>query len=271
MAGFWDFISSNYLQIIDILAVSVLFYYIFLYVRGTKTALVIQGIVLLGTIYFICQYFRLITLVFILQGILLIAPLALVLIFAPEIRQVFERMGRTSRLFGWLLERDSDAPSKTAVEIVTDAVFELSRTRTGALFVIEGEEPLERHLVPGTELQALPSERFLVSLFNSHNPLHDGAVVLSGDKVHSAGNFLPISESTFLDKLLGTRHRAAVGLTERCDAVVVVVSEETGAVRIAFHGRLTRELNEHQFTDQLNALVDPNPNYATIVPRASMI
>jgi diadenylate cyclase len=155
--------------------------------------------------------------------------------------------------------------------MLTDSAFDLGKTRTGALFVIEGDEPVASHIVPGTELQALPSERFLISLFNSHNPLHDGAVILSGDRVTSAGNFLPISESTFLDKQLGTRHRAAVGLTERCDAVVVVVSEETGSVRIAFHGRLSRRLNEHQFVEQLNALVDPNPNFSTIVPRASMI
>lgn len=268
----WDFFSSNYLQIIDILAVSTLFYYLFLYVRGTRTVLIIQGLVLLGLFYSLCQYFNLITLVFIMKGVLVAGPLALVLVFAPEIRRVLERAGRTSRLFDWAFSRDQNPGATTPLlDVLVTTVFELSRARVGALIIIERSELVSRHIVPGTELQALPSERFLLSLFNRHNPLHDGAVLLTGDRVHSAGNFLPISESIYLTKDLGTRHRAAIGLTERCDAVVIVVSEERGHVSIAYHGRLARRLTEQQFEEQLSALVEPNPTFASIVPRAAAI
>lgn len=271
MAEIWAFISANYLQILDILAVSVLFYYLFVYVRGTKTALVIQGIVILALAYFICTALRLITLVFILEKVLVVGPLALFIIFAPEIRQVLERAGKSSRLFNQLLARKDGAVPHSAIDVVTSTAYELARARVGGLFVIECNEPVDDHIVPGTELNAIASERFLVSLFNKHNPLHDGAVIIKDDRIHSAGSFLPISENTHLPRDVGTRHRAAVGLTERCDAVVVIVSEERGDVSIAYNGRLAKGLNEEQFTEQLDALVEPNPNFASIIPKAVAI
>jgi len=271
LAAVWEFAQSNYLQIADIVLVAAVFYYLFVYVRGTKTAVVIQGIVVLTLVYFICVYLELITLVFILKGILVVGPLALFIIFAPEIRQVLERAGARSRLFEWIASREPEEPQTSMVHTITSTVLAMSEQRVGGLFVIERQTLVDDHIVPGTVLDAVLSDRLLASIFDIHNPLHDGAVVLRGERIMSAGNFLPISESTFLSEDLGTRHRAAVGLTERIDAVVVVVSEERGELSIAYHGRLARGLQKEQFTEQLTALVEPNENFATVMPRAAFV
>lgn len=271
MSEVWSFIAENYLQIFDILAVAVLLYYLFVYVRGTKTALVIQGVVILSLAYLVCQALRLITLVWLIEKVLVVGPLALFVIFAPEIRQVLERAGKTSRLFGRLIQQQRPPEHKSALEIITAVCFDLARAKVGALFVIECNDSVDEHIVPGIDLDAVASERLIASLFNKHNPLHDGAVVIRNDRVHSAGVFLPISEKTLIPATFGTRHRAAIGITDRCDAVAVVVSEERGDVSIAYNGRLANGLNQDQFTEQIEALVEPNSNFATIVPRAAVI
>ena len=265
------FILGHISQFIDILAVAALFYYLFVYVRGTKTMAVVQGLIILAVLYFICQYFKLITLVFLLEKILFVGPIALFIIFAPELRKVIERAGRNSPLIGWLLPRGPEVGQATMIDIVADTVDALATVRVGALIVIEANTPTDEHLVPGVELDAKLSQRCLESIFDERNPLHDGAVVLRGGLLHSASNFLPISESKLIEEVLGTRHRAAVGLTERCDAVVVVVSEERGELSIAYNSRLARNLSRAAFREQLTALVEPNEMYTTVVPRPAFM
>ena len=263
------FLWTNLPQIIDILAVATLFYYLFVYVRGTKTMVVIQGIIILALVYIVCAIFDFYTVVFILNSLSVIGPLALIIIFAPEIRKALERAGTTSRLIEWLVPRETEIPDNSLVDTVAEVVFQLSAQQVGALFVFERRDPVADLIVPGTQLDAVVSGQLLTGLYDKHNPLHDGAVLFRKDRLYSAGNFLPISESTALADELGTRHRAAVGLAERCDAVVVVVSEERGEVSIAANGRLARTLGEEQFSEQLSALVEPNENFASIVPRAA--
>lgn len=271
MAGVWSFLSANYLQLIDIVLVAALFYYLLVYVRGTKTALVLEGIVLLSLLYFACQYLKLITLVFILEKVLFVGPLALFIIFAPEIRQVLEHGSKRSRLFAWVAVRHIEPTQSDLLGLIIDSSLELAENRTGALIAIEGSQLVDEFIVPGTVLEAVPSQRLLSSLFDRHNPLHDGAVIFRGERLHFAGSFLPISESTWLDESLGTRHRAAVGLTERCDAVVIVVSEERGALSIAYHGRIAQDLSHDQYIEQLRALVEPNENFSNALPRGAVV
>lgn len=265
------FILEYWPKIIEIIAVAVIFYYLLLAARGTKGTVVIGIIIALGAVYFICSYFQMITLKIILDQVLFYGPLALLVILAPEIRKMLERASKTYALVEWLIPREEAAEQSPLLETVTDAAFELSDRKVGALIVIERNEPVAEHLVPGTELQALPNERFLQSLFERHNLLHDGAVLIKDDRIWSAGNFLPISESKFIPEELGTRHRAAIGLSERCDAVVVVVSEETGRLSVAFNGRLAYALENEQFIEQLKAVAEPNENFASIVPRPAFI
>ena len=265
------FVTTHVSQIIDVIAVAALIYYLFVYVRGTKTMVVVQAIIVLAVLYFICQYFKLITLVFLLEKILFVGPIALFIIFAPEIRKVIERSSKKSALANWLLPRESKESQSSLIDIVTASTVQLAEERIGALVLLEGNTPVDDYLVPGVELDAKLSQRFLTSIFDERNPLHDGAVVLRGELIHSASNFLPISEGTHFEDELGTRHRAAVGVTERCDATVVVVSEERGQISIAYNGRLARNLSPAAFHEQLAALVEPNETFTTTVPRSAFI
>jgi diadenylate cyclase len=271
MADLWHLIVFNRYLLIDTLLVAVGLYYLFLYVRGTRTAVLLYGLLALSMLYFLCQYFRLITLAFLLERVLLIGPIAAIVIFAPEIRLLLEHASRQSRLI-WLAPPEELADREHGyIEDLIDATAQFAAQRRGCLVVIERGEPVDKYIVFGTRTDALPSVRLLTSIFEPSNPLHDGAVLLRDDRVHSAGNFLPISENTGLADELGTRHRSAVGLTERCDAVVAVTSEERGEISIAFNGRLARNLTLEQFSEQLRALLEPNENFATIVPRTVLI
>lgn len=270
MQVIWQYISGNYLQIVDTLLVAVLFYYAFLLVRGTKAATVLQLMALLGILYVVCQYFKVITLGYIVEKTLVVGPIALFIIFAPEIRKILERAGKRSRLAGWLSEIEPANEDEELVDLIAETALALAESRTGALIVFEGEDRVDEYVVPGTVLDATPSRRLLMNIFDHNNSLHDGAVIIRDQRLHSAGNFLPISEDPLLDLEFGTRHRAAIGITERSSAVVIVVSEERGTVSIAFHGRLARDLTPGQFNDQLWALIERNENYSTPVPRAGM-
>jgi len=274
MAQLLSFLSENLAQLVDIALVAVLFYYFLVFVRGLKTAAVVQGLLAVAAVYLVCQYFKLITLVFIIERVLVLGPLVFFIVFAPELRKMLEALGKTSRFWSFVAPRAGDVPEDSDPRVISatlEAAESLQLQGLGGLLVFEGEDSVEEHMVPGTELDAVPSARLLTSLFNPYNPLHDGAVLIRHDRVFSAGNFLPLSEKASLPDELGTRHRAAVGLTERCDAVVVVVSEERGELSLAFGGRLARDLPPAQFREQLRALLEPNENYATLAPRSSLI
>ncbi|MEZ5338937.1 MAG: diadenylate cyclase CdaA [bacterium] len=270
MEATFSWILRNVGQIVDVLAVAILFYYILIYARGTKVMLVVQGILVMSGFYFLCQYLKLITLVFIMDAAFTVGPLAIFILFVPEIRKVLESAGRRSRLFSIFASDSHSRADNDVVEIITTTVYQFAQKRTGALIVLTADDRLDEFIVPGTDIDAVPSERLIASLFDKHNPLHDGAMIISEGRVHSAGNFLPMTEVTFLASELGTRHRAAVGLTERCDAIVIVVSEERGEVSISYAGRLARRFSEEQFTEQLNALLDSNENFVSNLSRAAL-
>jgi diadenylate cyclase len=239
-------LAENWLRIVEVLAVATLFYYILLAVRGTKAAVVVGIAIALGLVYYACDALELITLRLILDQVLYYGPLALLIIFAPEIRKLLQQATKTKELLDWIFPREEEKLQIAVLDTVVAAAQDLAESRAGALIVIERGERVDDHLVPGTELQAVPTVRLITSLFNKYNPLHDGALLIRDD-------------------------RAAVGLTERCDAVVVVVSEERGELSVAFNGRLARGLGEAQFGEQVRAVAEPNETFASIVPRAAFI
>jgi diadenylate cyclase len=179
-----------------------------------------------------------------------------------------EQAGSRSRLLSFFTPEAQRREETPLREELGEAVQHLAEHKMGALILVEREESLEQHIVTGTALDAKLSDRLLVSIFERHNPLHDGAVIIRAGRVHSAGNILPISENTKLPGELGTRHRAAIGLSERCDALVVVISEERGEASIVFNGRIARALGVEQFAEQLSAILEVNESFASLVPRA---
>ena len=227
----------------DILATAILTYYFLLLIRGTRAVPIILGLMVLVGLLALANVLHLLVLATVLQFALLGTAVTLPIVFQPELRRFLEQLGRG----GLLARRDApeDAVSlEEAVAVLAQAAIVLSRNRIGALVAIEGATGLREFVESGTRLDARLSIELLLAIFTPRSPLHDGAAIVSGTQVEAAGCFLPLSENVVTESHLGTRHRAAIGLSEQTDAVVLVVSEQTGAISIARTGKLSRELDD---------------------------
>ena len=219
-------------DVIDIAIVAVLFYAGLVWFKKTRAFLVVVGIVILGVVYALGRFFNLFLTTAILQSFFTVFLVAVIVIFQEELRHFFERVAR------WGLGHRPKPEAPRLVEVLVRTAGDLARARVGALIVIAGRDPLERHIEGGTELGGIPSEPLLKSIFDTHSPGHDGAAIIQGGEVTRFAVYLPLSKD--LDKITGrgTRHTAALGLAERCDALAIVVSEERGQVSVARDGEL---------------------------------
>jgi diadenylate cyclase len=265
--------ADNLLPLLDIGLVAVLVYYGLVFLRGLRNQTLLWIFTVLAVVYLICQYAGLFTLGLVVSKLLFYGPLLFVVVFGPELRKFIEALGQKSRFWRDVVPASGEAehaPDSAAIEAVCEAARELALRRTGALMVLHMEDSVDQLAITGTTLDALISSRLLISIFNRHNPLHDGAVLIHDDRIAQAACFLPISESSRVADHLGTRHRAALGLAERCDAVVVIVSEERGTVSIAHNGRIALDLSPAQFREQLSALLSANPTLVSLPPRVAL-
>jgi len=230
---------------IDILATSVLTYYLLLLIRGTRAVQIMIGLFVLVVILAASNLLHLLVLATLMQYLLLGTAVGLPIVFQPELRRGLEQLGR-----GRLFVRDRVAEDEVAAEqirIVSHAAFVLARQRLGALIVVEQKTGLREYVESGTALDARLSLDLLLAIFNKSSPLHDGAAIVRDLLIEGASCFLPLSDNTIgVDRHVGTRHRAAVGLTEQTDAVVVVVSEESGVVSVARAGRLSVPIDDEE-------------------------
>ncbi|MGH7755338.1 MAG: diadenylate cyclase CdaA [Vulcanimicrobiaceae bacterium] len=227
---------------IDIAATAVLSYYLLLLIRGTRAVPILSGIFVLLLVLAGANLLHLLVLATVLQFLLLGTAVSLPIVFQPELRRALEQIGR-----GSVLAHESAqvaANLETAIAILAKAAVALSSRRIGGLIAIEQTTGLLEFVESGTRLDARLSYDLLLTVFVPRTPLHDGAVIVKGMRVEAAGCFLPLSENVDSTRHLGTRHRAALGLSEQSDAVVLVVSEETGAISVARAGRLSRELGD---------------------------
>lgn len=230
-------ILSILAKILDIAIVWLMFYYIMKSLRNNvKMALIFKGIIFIVIIKIISDLLNLNTVGVLLEYVIVWAPIALVIIFQPEIRSVLENLGRT-QLLGRHKVLSVDEREKVVYEIM-QAVEHLKRQRIGALIVIERDYGLGQFIDPATKLYADISSELLISIFFPNNPLHDGGAIIQGDRITCAGSVFPTSMNPNISKKLGTRHRAALGLSEISDAISVVVSEETGKVSVAVDSEL---------------------------------
>lgn len=230
-------------DIVEIIIISVMVYYIILWFKKSKAWVLLRGILVLVLCMVIASLFHLTTLLWIINKTLSVGILAIVIIFQPELRRALEELGKKNVLFKILKfggniseERFSDK----SVEELTRASLELSRAKTGALMVIKQEHELGQYIDTGIRLDAKITSQLLINIFEKNTPLHDGAIIIEGDEIVAATCYLPLSDSTSLSKDLGTRHRAGLGISEVTDAIVVIVSEETGSISIAREGKLIR-------------------------------
>lgn len=230
---------------IDIVATSVLIYYLLLLIRGTRAVQIVLGLLTLVVVLAISNLLHLLVLATVMQYLLLGTAVTLPIVFQPELRRALEQIGR-----GRFFQRapaDDEAITASLVAIISESAFRLSRERLGALIVIECQTGLREYVESGTALDGRLSTDVLLAIFQKVSPLHDGAVIVRDLLIEGAGCFLPLSENTIsAERHVGTRHRAAVGVTEQTDAVVVVVSEESGDVHVARAGRLSVRIDDEE-------------------------
>lgn len=231
---------------LDIALVTVLIYAMLVWFKRTKTAFVAMGLMMLTAVYMVARITGMIMTVWIFQGFFAILLIAIVVIFQEEFRHVFERIAVWSLAGG-----ARRSPSAEQVEILVRSLSDLARDRIGALVVLRGRDPLDRHVEAGWDLHGELSEALIKSIFDSHSLGHDGAVVIEGGIVTRFGTHLPLSKEFGKITNLGTRHTAALGLSERTDALCLVVSEERGAISIAQRGELTPVTNLEALQDSL--------------------
>ena len=239
---FWNRIPQiGVNDIIDILIVAFLLYTVMRLIRSTSAARVARSILLLLVVTGLTEIFKLYTLNWILSKILEIGVIALVIMFQPELRRMLERFG--GRFFTNLISSGGAAsPEQQAIEATVAACEVMSKEKVGALLIFERSMPLDEYFKTGTIVDAKVSDQLLRNLFFKNSPLHDGAVIVRGSRVAAAGCVMPLTENTHLPSDIGTRHRAGIGSSEVSDAVVVIVSEETGTISVAIGGMLKRHL-----------------------------
>lgn len=249
-----DFLSLL-VNLVDVLLVSVLIYQLLLWARGTRAWQIMWGVVIYLLVLWVSTALHLSTLSWILQKFEVLGPVALVILFFPELRHVLEEMGRIGFWGSRFRVLDSTDVSRIVEEVVRAAVS-LSANHTGALIVLERETGLNEYIASGHLLEASLSADLLKTIFYPGGPLHDGAVIVRGDKIVAAGCVLPLTSNPGIGTSIHTRHRAALGTTELSDAVVVVVSEETGNISISHDGRLIRGLREEALRERLLTLLE---------------
>lgn len=263
----WNYINQyvafntiHWNDLLDIIILSFLLYEIMVWIKKTRAWVLLKGFAVLLVFIFVAWAFRLNTILWLGKNIFSLGITALVIVFQPELRKALEQLGRQniiSSVFSFDSAKESEArfSDKTVNELIK-AVFEMAKVKTGALIVIEKKTPLNEYERTGITLDSVITSQLLINIFEKNTPLHDGAVIIRGDRIVSATCYLPLSDNLFLSKELGTRHRAAVGISEVTDSLTIVVSEETGSVSVAMEGDIKRNLNQDDLRAQLVAAQD---------------
>lgn len=241
--------------VIDIGIVSYLVYKLVFLVRETRAWQLIKGILFIFCAAYVAEWLGLKTLEFILKNMFQLVGFAMVVLFQPELRRALEKLGR-SKFKSFIIFDEEEAEDRTnnSIEELVKAAAELSRTKTGALIVLEGDTKLGEIINTGVQLDSSITSELIINIFTPNTPLHDGAVVIRNNMIKAAACFLPLTDNPNLSKELGTRHRAALGVTEVSDCAALIVSEETGKISFALNGGLTRNLN----TDTLRKALRKN-------------
>ena len=251
--------------LLDISLTALLIYGLFSLIRGTRAVRLVIGVTVVYAIYVLAQALGLRLLSQILQAGAVVGLLALVVVFQPELRRGLERIGRVGSL-GWLIAPGARSSVEKVARTVARGASALAAERTGALIVLERETGLQDAAETGVMVDAELSIELLETIFTPHSPLHDGAAIVRQERLVSAGVVLPLSETGLYRERFGTRHRAALGITEQTDAIAVVVSEETGAVSLVERGRLVRDLDETRLFKGLVELLEHHPLTAARLP-----
>lgn len=250
--------SFGIADFLDIAVVAYLIYQAIRLLRETRAMQLVKGLAILGAVYVIASFSQMRSLSFLITYIFQYGALAVFIMFQPELRRSLEQVGRTkfSNLQIFNSSSDSDAMNtqwNNTIDAIGEAASYLSKRRIGALIVLERQTLLGEVIKTGTVIDAAPSAEILGNIFFPNSPLHDGALIIREGRLVAAGCFLPLSDNFTISKEMGTRHRAGLGMSENSDAVVVIVSEETGVITVAVNGKLRRGFTEDQLTKELKS------------------
>ncbi|MCM1049149.1 MAG: diadenylate cyclase CdaA [Clostridiales bacterium] len=245
-------------DVAEILIIAFILYYILLWIKNTKAWALLKGIFVIAVFLLIAVFFQMNTILWIVTNLFSIAAIAIVVVLQPELRRALEDLGRKNFIAPILSLSSSKAgegrlSDRTINEIVKASV-EMGRAKTGALIVVQNEQPLTDYERTGIDVDAIVSNQLLINIFEHNTPLHDGAVIIRDNRITSATCYLPLSDNMGLSKELGTRHRAGVGISEATDSMTVIVSEETGKISVAYNGNLQRGLDAERLRELLRSI-----------------
>jgi diadenylate cyclase len=245
-------------DIAEIIILSIIIYHILMWIKTTRAWNLLKGFGFVLLLLAVAALFHMNTILWIAENFFSLGITAIIIVFQPELRKALEQLGEQNILTS-IVSFDNNKygeeilSDRTITELVR-ACFEMGKARTGALIVLEQSVSLQEYERTGIEIDSAVSSQLILNIFEKNTPLHDGAVILAGNRIRSATCYLPLSDNMNLSKALGTRHRAAVGISEVSDSLTIVVSEETGSVSVARNGRLLRNLNQAQLREQLEEL-----------------
>ena len=244
------------IDILEIGIISFILYHILLWIRNTRAWLLMKGIVSIMAMFIVAAILEMNTIIWIAQNVVYIGVIAVIVVLQPELRRALETLGKKNILGAFLpmefnkIIEEGLFSDKTIKEI-SKACVEMSKVKTGALIVVGQNDILTEYENTGIRLDAMISSQLLINIFEHNTPLHDGAIIIKGDRITAATCYLPLSDNMQLSKDLGTRHRAGVGISEQSDAMTLIVSEETGKISIAYKGQLTRNLKAEDIEGHL--------------------
>lgn len=249
-------------DLLEILIIAFLVYYILVWMKATRAWTLLKGLVVIGVFLLLAHFLEMNTIVWMAQNVLGFAVTALIIVMQPELRNALEALGKKNFLLslGFMdsARREHEIFSEKTINEITKACVEMSKVKTGALIVIEQKESLKDYERTGIEVDGIVTSQLLINIFEHNTPLHDGAVLVRGNRVTSATCYLPLSDNLGLSKELGTRHRAGVGISEVTDSLTVIVSEETGKISVAYEGKLERNLSADELRERMQQILNKN-------------
>ncbi|MCI5953491.1 MAG: diadenylate cyclase CdaA [Lachnospiraceae bacterium] len=247
-------------DVVEILIIAFLVYYILVWMKTTRAWQLLKGLIVICAFLLIAYFLDMTTIIWMAKNLLSFAVLAIVVVMQPELRHALEELGKKnflpSGVFSDSSRREHEVFSEKTINEIVKACGEMGKAKTGALIVIEQKESLKDFERTGIEVDGIVTSQLLINIFEHNTPLHDGAVIIRGNRITSATCYLPLSDNLSLSKELGTRHRAGVGVSEARDSITVIVSEETGKISLAYEGQLERSLSTEELKNRLQQMLN---------------
>ena len=254
--------TMDFGDVAEILIIAVLLYYTLVWMKTTRAWILLKGLIVILAFLLLAYFFRMTTILWMAQNVLGFAVTALIVVLQPELRKALEELGKKNIISSVLPfdnnHRVNEEFSEKTINEITKACVEMGKVRTGALIVIEQKVSLRDYERTGIDVDGIVTSQLLINIFEHNTPLHDGAVIIQGNRVVSATCYLPLSDNLGLSKELGTRHRAGVGISEITDSLTIIVSEETGKISVAYEGELERNLDADSLRDRMHKILN-NP------------